>query len=119
MQVENRLARTGACINHRPVSASRQTSLPRQLRRHHEHPAKKSGVVSAGILQRDKVRARHNEDVNGRLGASVFEGHDFIILEDDSGRQAPLHNPAENTFVHVDLSRQLSALRFQKEATAG
>jgi hypothetical protein len=44
---------------------------------------------------------------------SVLEGHDFIILEDDPGRQAPFHNPAENTPIHVTLavSYQPSAIR--------
>jgi hypothetical protein len=112
MQVENGLSRPGACIEHRPVSTSLQSALPRQLRCHHEHPAKKSGVVSGGVFQRGKVLTRHNEGVNRRLGMSVLEGHDFIILEDDPGGQAPFHNPAENTLIHVtlDVSYQTSEL---------
>jgi len=44
---------------------------------------------------------------------SVLESHDFLILEDDPGRQAPFHNPAENTLIHVSLavSYQPSAIR--------
>ena len=112
MQVENGLSRPGACIEHRPVSTSLQAALPSQLRRYHEHPAKKSSVVCAGIFQRGKVLTRHNEGVNRRLGMRVLEGHDFIILEDNPGRQAPFHNPAENTLIHVtlDVSYQTSEL---------
>ncbi len=113
MQVEDGLARPGACIKHRPVSASLQTTLPRQLRRHHENSAKKSSVVCGGIFQGGEVLTRHNEDVNRRLGTSVLEGHDFIILKDNPGRQAPFHNPAENTLIHATLavSYQPSAVR--------
>ena len=95
MQVEHRLPRPGAVVDHGAIALRFQSPLTRQLRRHQKKMAEQRLVFGEGLLERGEVLSRKHQQVDRRLRVNVFDRHGALVLMNDFGGNLAVDDPAE------------------------
>ena len=70
----------------------------------HEHLGHNLPVIGGKVIDAPDVFARHYQQMDRGLGASVLERHDHLVLIDDIRFSLPGNNLAERAFVVQGVS---------------
>src|SRR3990172_4755612 len=102
MQVKDRLASAPADVEDRAIAFG-EFAFGGKLGGNEQDAAKKSSVLGRGIIERDEMLARTDQDVRGGLGVDVFEGKDFWIFVDNLCRGFLATDSAKEAIGHSFL----------------
>ena len=96
--MRHRLPRLVAAIHHQPEVGPDPT-LPSDTPDRLQQLATESLVVE--LRQPRDMLPRHDQDVEGRLGEDIVDGHDVVVLVDDGRRDLSRHDAAEQAIIHA------------------
>ncbi len=96
--MRHRLPRLVAVIQDQPEVVAHPT-LPRDTPDRLQQLATESLVVE--LRQPGDMLPRHDQDVEGRLGEDVVDGHDVVVLVNDRRRELPRHDATEQAVIHA------------------
>ncbi|TPW17418.1 MAG: hypothetical protein FD129_385 [bacterium] len=100
MKMKYRLSGIGARVHDDPVAPGRQAQLPGESPGEEAKPAEESPIGRPQVVESREMPAWNEEEVNRRLRLYVLEGHEFVVREDDPGRDAAVGDPAEQARFH-------------------
>jgi hypothetical protein len=86
MQMKNRLAGPGACIDHGAITRFGKPAIVRDPRSDAKKMAEQSFVPLRRVVERFDVLARDDKHVNRRLRINIFEGDAALVAVNHYGR---------------------------------
>ena len=98
MQVQDVLARIVAVVHDQPEVVA-DPALARDLADGLQQPTAQRLVLE--IREPLDMLPRHDQDVKGRPGKDVVDGHHVVVLIDDRRGDLPRHDATEQAVVHA------------------
>lgn len=94
MQVKNRLAGSGAYVQHRAVTIF-DRPLPRNVSGDQVTASKQFGVFCRSVFQAGDVFLRDNQHVGGALRVQILKGKRVLVFENFLGWHFAANDPAK------------------------
>lgn len=105
VQMENCLPAPRAVVDYGSVAFRFNLALASQLGRNREKMSEKGFVLGCRYFQRRHVFSRDHQEMNGRLGMQIFEGHYRFIFKNNFSRDRVFDDATKNAIFQVSLPK--------------